>query len=96
MKRLQAEKTSWNKPTINGCGSSTTNWWRLWRATTFWIHKARSRAVQSAALVKALTLNMEGKTEQALREIKTAIENGEALPELGLDAGSSGISIRTV
>ncbi|HEV3082459.1 MAG TPA: tetratricopeptide repeat protein, partial [Gemmataceae bacterium] len=44
--------------------------------------QSQKRVVQSAALVKALSLNMEGKTEQALREIRTAIENGEALPEL--------------
>ena len=44
--------------------------------------KSEKRPVQSAALVKALALNMEGKTEQALREVRAAIENGEALPEL--------------
>ena len=32
---------------------------------------SKKRAVQSVALVKALSLNMEGKTEQALREIDT-------------------------
>jgi len=40
------------------------------------------RSVQSAALAKALSLNMEGKTEQALREITEAIESGETLAEL--------------
>jgi tetratricopeptide (TPR) repeat protein len=43
---------------------------------------SEKRPVQSAALAKALSLNMEGKTEQALREISAAIESGEALPEL--------------
>src|ERR1700744_2342073 len=40
------------------------------------------RPVQSAALVKVLALNMDGKTEQALREIREAIDAGEDLPEL--------------
>ena len=44
--------------------------------------QSEKRPVQSAALSKALSLNMEGKTEQALREILTAIEEGEVLPEL--------------
>src|SRR5579864_5925768 len=44
--------------------------------------QSNKRAVLSVALVKALSFNMEGKTEQALREIRTAIESGEALPEL--------------
>jgi len=44
--------------------------------------KSEKRPVQSAALVKALALNMEGKTEQALREVRAALEKGETLPEL--------------
>src|SRR5258708_24813318 len=44
--------------------------------------QSEKRPVQSPALAKALTLNMEGKTEQALREIRAAIEAGAALPEL--------------
>src|ERR1700730_6099161 len=44
--------------------------------------KSEKRPVQSAALVKALALNMEGKTERALREITSALESGENLPEL--------------
>ena len=43
--------------------------------------KSEKRPVQSAALVKALALNMEGKTEQALREVRSAIQKGESLPE---------------
>ena len=43
---------------------------------------AEKRPVRSAALVKALALNMEGKTEQAWREVRDAIEGGETLPEL--------------
>ena len=44
--------------------------------------QSEKRPVQSSALAKALSLNMEGKTEQALREIRSAIEGGEKLPEL--------------
>jgi len=44
--------------------------------------KSEKRPVQSAALVKALALNMEGKTEQALREVRDAIGKGETLLEL--------------
>jgi len=40
------------------------------------------RTMQSPALAKALSLNMEGKTEQALSEVTQAIDSGEALPEL--------------
>jgi len=43
---------------------------------------SEKRPVQSQALVKALALNMDGKTEQALREIREAIDGGEKLPEL--------------
>src|SRR5579863_9577787 len=43
---------------------------------------SQKRQVQSPALAKALSLNMEGKTEQALREISQAIDSGETLPEL--------------
>src|SRR5580704_6158505 len=40
------------------------------------------RPVQSSTLAKVLALNMDGKTEQALREIRDAIDSGEDLPEL--------------
>ncbi len=40
------------------------------------------RPVQSSTLAKVLALNMDGKTEQALREIREAIDSGEDLPEL--------------
>src|SRR5580658_7788484 len=43
---------------------------------------SEKRAVQSPALVKALALNMDGKTEQALREIREAMDAGDSLPEL--------------
>ncbi|HEV2445343.1 MAG TPA: hypothetical protein VGS58_05455, partial [Candidatus Sulfopaludibacter sp.] len=43
---------------------------------------SQKRRVQSAALVKALSLNMEGKPEQALQEITAAIRNGETQAEL--------------
>ncbi len=43
---------------------------------------SEKRAVQSPALVRVLALNMDGKTEQALREIREAIDGGENLPEL--------------
>jgi tetratricopeptide (TPR) repeat protein len=43
---------------------------------------SEKRPVQSSTLVKALALNMDGKTEQALREIRNAIDGGEDLPEL--------------
>ena len=82
MKRLQAEKTSMEQ--------SNDQW--LWFVDDELVEalarhdvldpQSKKRAVQSVALVKALSLNMEGKTEQALREIRSAIENGEALPEL--------------
>ena len=82
MKRLQAEKSSMEQ--------SNDQW--LWFVDDELVEalarhdvldpQSQKRAVQSAALAKALSLNMEGKTEQALREIATAIENGEALPEL--------------
>ena len=42
----------------------------------------QKRRVQSAALAKALSLNMEGKTDQALQEIAAAIESGETTAEL--------------
>ena len=48
--------------------------------------KSEKRPVQSPALVKALALNMEGKTEQALREVRTALEKGESLTELNWTA----------
>ena len=38
--------------------------------------------MQSSTLAKVLALNMDGKTEQALREIRDAIDSGEDLPEL--------------
>jgi len=44
--------------------------------------QSEKRPVQSSALSKALSLNMEGKTEQALREIQGAMDAGEELPEL--------------
>ena len=44
--------------------------------------KSEKRPMQSAALAKALALNMDGKTEQALREVRDAIDGGEDLPEL--------------
>ena len=44
--------------------------------------QSEKRPVQSAALGRALSLNMEGKTEQALREIQAAIDEGDVLPEL--------------
>src|ERR1700676_5316124 len=44
--------------------------------------KSEKRPVQSAALVKALALNTQGKTEEALREITAALDAGETLPEL--------------
>ena len=82
MKRLQAEKTSVEQ--------SNDQW--LWfvdndlvealaRTDTLDV-ASEKRPVQSEALVRALALNMDGKTEQALREIAAAIENGEAMPEL--------------
>src|SRR5579859_6272812 len=43
---------------------------------------AEKRPVESPTLVKVLALNMDGKTEQALREIREAIDGGESLPEL--------------
>src|ERR1700733_4122666 len=43
---------------------------------------SEKRPVQSSTLAKALALNMDGKTEQALREIRDAIDGGEELPEL--------------
>ena len=43
---------------------------------------SEKRPVQSPALVKALALNMDGKTEQALREIRAAIDSGDGRPEL--------------
>src|SRR5258706_2705542 len=42
----------------------------------------QKRPVQSSALAKALNIKMEGKTEQARREIRAAIEGGASLPEL--------------
>src|ERR1700732_1140304 len=44
--------------------------------------KSKKRPVQSASLVKALSLNTEGKTEEALREVTAALDRGETLPEL--------------
>src|SRR6202167_2220242 len=44
--------------------------------------QSEKRPVQSPALVKALALNMDGKTEQALREIREAMDAGDSLPEL--------------
>ena len=41
--------------------------------------KSEKRPVQSAALVKALALNTEGKTEEALREVAAALDRGEVL-----------------
>src|ERR1700728_3877538 len=43
---------------------------------------SEKRPVQSPALIKVLALNMDGKTEQALREIREAIDAGDNLPEL--------------
>src|SRR5579859_820676 len=43
---------------------------------------SEKRPVQSATLARVLALNMDGKTEQALREIRDAIDSGEDLPEL--------------
>ena len=43
---------------------------------------SQKRPVQSSTLAKVLALNMDGKTEQALREIREAIDGGENLPEL--------------
>ena len=48
----------------------------------FWMPESEKRPVQSSTLAKALALNMDGKTEQALREIRQAIDGGEKLPEL--------------
>ena len=39
---------------------------------------SEKRPVQSATLVKVLALNMDGKTEQALREIRNAIDKFNA------------------
>src|SRR5579864_135146 len=44
--------------------------------------KSEKRPVQSPALVKALSLNTEGKTGEALREVTAALDGGETLPEL--------------
>ena len=44
--------------------------------------KEPKRTLQSAALARALSLNTEGKTEAALREVRKAIEDGDTLPEL--------------
>ena len=44
--------------------------------------ESEKRPVQSSTLAKVLALNMDGKTEQALREIRDAIDGGEDLPEL--------------
>src|ERR1700677_2153800 len=44
--------------------------------------ESEKRPVQSSTLAKALALNMDGKTEQALREVRDAIDGGEDLPEL--------------
>src|SRR5580693_595880 len=44
--------------------------------------ESEKRPVQSSTLAKALALNMDGKTEQALREVRQAIDRGEDLPEL--------------
>jgi tetratricopeptide (TPR) repeat protein len=43
---------------------------------------SEKRPIQSSTLAKVLALNMDGKTEQALREIREAIDGGEDLPEL--------------
>src|SRR5579862_7063131 len=43
---------------------------------------SEKRPVQSSTLAKVLGLNMDGKTEQALREIRDAIDGGDDLPEL--------------
>ena len=75
-------RVAWNRRTINGYGLLTTSWWRLWRAPTFWTPRARSVRCNRSTLAKALALNMDGKTEQALREIREAIDGGENLPEL--------------
>src|SRR5580698_10375060 len=44
--------------------------------------ESEKRPVQSGTLAKVLALNMDGKTEQALRQIGEAIDGGEDLPEL--------------
>src|SRR3984957_19327533 len=44
--------------------------------------ESEKRPVQSSTLAKVLALNMDGKTEQALREIRDAIDGGDELPEL--------------
>ena len=44
--------------------------------------KSEKRPVLSAALARALALNTQGKTEEALREITAALDAGEILPEL--------------
>src|SRR3974390_2926713 len=43
---------------------------------------AEKRPVQPSTLANVRALNMDGKTEQALREIREAIDGGESLPEL--------------
>ena len=44
--------------------------------------ESEKRPVQSATLARVLALNMDGKTEQALREIRDAMDAGDDLPEL--------------
>ncbi len=96
MKRLQAEKSSMEQ--------SNDQW--LWFVDDELVEalarhdvldpQSQKRAVQSAALVKALSLNMEGKTEQALREIGDRHRERRGTARIGLDQGASGISVRPV
>ncbi|MBV9771718.1 MAG: tetratricopeptide repeat protein, partial [Bryobacterales bacterium] len=44
--------------------------------------ESEKRPVHSSVLAKALALNMDGKAEQALREVDAAIAGGDDLPEL--------------